>query len=548
MVVGAPGAAAEPLEAGLSALAARHAAVDEPGCVLAVRSGKDQALRAFGRSSIELGVANSADTVFHAGSIAKQFTAAAVLLLEADGKLSIEDPITKLVPELAATGGGIRIRHLLEHTSGIRDYSELLFISGGLDTGIITPETMLDLLSRQRRLNFPPGTRFSYSNSGYWLLGLIVQRASGQSLADFAAARIFQPLGMMHTRFLTDHATIVPGRAQGYRRSSNSKWQRSDYLIDVYGDGGLFTTAGDLMRWVDNLHSGEVGGRQLVARLRQTTRLADGQTVPWGLGLEVRSTPHGQTIGHGGRDFGFQAYMLDYPERGVTAVSLCNARDIDAYELANSAASLALPLIAAAPGATGVAPVPISKASPTVDLRPYEGTYFSPTALALRKIVVRDGQLVWSRGKGTVLEPTGPNRFRFAGAPITVVFSGFKGSTPQIVTVVNSTGPSPVTTVYDRTEPASPDLRQYLGTYRSDETGTQYKVERSTEERALAFRASPSFAFDATSLFLDGFGVGEDVIIRFQRNGGRISSMTVSTDRAQNVLFVRADGASKLKR
>lgn len=527
------------LETGLSALADRHSAPNAPGCAIIVRDPRGTAVGRFGLSSIEHGVPVDMETVFHVGSIAKQVTAVAILMLEAEGKLSLDDPLTRLVPEMSATGANIRIRNLLEHTSGIRDYGELLLIAGGLDTAPVSRELLLDLLSRQRALNFEPGTRFSYSNSGYVLLALIVERASGQTLADFAAARLFAPLGMAHTRFLSDHAAIVPHRAQGYRRAGRDAWQRADYLSDAYGDGGLFTTAGDLMRWTENLESGRVGGERVVRRLAQSTTLADGSTVPWGLGLEVRSSARGPTLGHGGRDFGFQSYQLLYPAAHVAAIALCNGREIDANQIAGDAAALSLPAPAPVVAAAAApAPGPGAAAVSNGDLQAFSGIWFSPVAQTIRRITFADGQLSWARGTGTRLEPTGPHGFRFANAPITVEFSDFIRDTPQTATVVNSGASVPTRTVYRRVAPAAADLAPYLGLYRSAETGTSYRVSRASDG-GLTFQANPSFAFTAAPQFLDAFTVGEDVIVQFQRRGNRIPGLTVSTDRARNVRFDR---------
>ena len=530
-------AAPSDVEAGLSALANRLSTTQGPGCAIALNSPQGNAARIFGLADIEHNVPVDVDTVFHVGSIAKQVTATAILMLQAEGKLSIEDPLTRWVPELAASGANVRLRHLLEHSSGIRDYGELLLISGGLAAGPVNREGLLDLLGRQRALNFEPGTRFSYSNSGHFLLALVVERASGQSLADFTATRLFAPLGMTRTKFLPNHAAIVAHRAQGYRRAGPNVWQRADYLSDVYGDGGLFTTAGDLMRWTENLETGRVGGETVMHRLAQATTLADGSTVPWGLGLEVRSSARGPTLGHGGRDFGFQAYQLVFPAAHVAAVALCNGREIDAYEIASQAAWLALP--SSAPITAPATPPPPIAPPPTAasaGLQAFAGTWFSPAALTIRRITFADGQLTWARGNGTRLEPAGRNAFRFSGAPISVEFDDFVRGAPQTATVVNSVAAT--RTVYRRVSSASADLDQYLGLYRSEETGTSYRVSRAPDG-GLSFKANPSFDLTATPQFLDAFAVGEDLIFQFQRRQGRVVGLTVSTDRARNVSFER---------
>lgn len=528
------------VEAPLEVLASAEQAADSPGCVLGIRVGAAAVTRAFGLSSIEHAVPNGPRTIFHAGSIAKQFTATAILMLEAEGKLSLEDPLTQLVPELAASASAVRIRHLLEHSSGIRDYGELLLIAGGLDTGPITREGVLDLLARQRQLNFLPGTRFSYSGSGYFLAALIVERASGQALADFAAERIFGPLGMTGTRFLADRSAVLPNRAQGYRRAPQGEWQRAEYLSDAYGDGGLFTTVEDMLRWTDNLRTGEVGGRPLVRRLAEPTRLSTGETVAWGLGLEVRSDRHGASLSHGGRDFGFHAYQLFYPQPNVAAIVLCNGRELDPYRLAGTAIAPALPPAASQARAAEAAEIAQGEQTMAAEADPqrYVGTYYNPRTLAVRRIELRGRDLFWPRGSGFVLEPRGRSRFRLAEQPVMVTFSAFDGGTPQRMTVANVGPGAPPPGVYQRMEPPHSDLDQYSGTYWSDETGTQYRVSPAANGR-LRFRANPSFALIAAPQFRDAFSVGEDLIFRFHRHRGRISGLTISTDRARDIGFAK---------
>src|SRR5688500_10291675 len=215
-------------------------------------------------ADLEHDAPNKSDMIFEAGSVSKQFTAAAVLLLAAEGKLSLDDPARKYVPELPDYGVPLTIRHMLTHTSGLRDWGELAAIAGWpRTTRAHTHAHALDIISRQKALNFPPGTEYSYSNSGYNLAAMIVARLSGKSFADFSRERIFEPLGMTRTSWRDDHTRIVKHRAIAYAQTGD-RFRINMPFEDVHGNGGLLTTVGDLLKWNENFVEPKVGDRPLV--------------------------------------------------------------------------------------------------------------------------------------------------------------------------------------------------------------------------------------------------------------------------------------------
>ncbi|HVF05653.1 MAG TPA: serine hydrolase domain-containing protein, partial [Frankiaceae bacterium] len=192
---------------------------DSPGCALGVfRDGHVAYARGYGMANLELGVALSPQSVLDIGSTSKQFTAMSVVLLARQGKLSLDDDVRKHIPELPAYEKRVTVRHLLTHTSGLRDYLTLWYLAGIDDADFTTDDEALEIITRQKVLNFLPGEQYLYSNSGFFLASVLVERVSGKSLARFAEENIFRPLGMRHTRFANDHTAIVPGRATGYAR------------------------------------------------------------------------------------------------------------------------------------------------------------------------------------------------------------------------------------------------------------------------------------------------------------------------------------------
>src|SRR5688572_5248685 len=227
---------------------------DSPGCAVAVsRNGTVVLERGYGMANLETATPIQPSSIFHVASVSKQFTAAAILLLERDGKLSLGDDIRKHLPEMPDYGTPITIRHLLTHTSGLRDQWELLSIARGrFEENRITEADVMDIVPRQTALNFKPGSEYVYSNTGYTLAGVIVKRVSGKSLREFAHERMFLVLGMEDTHFHDDYTMVVPGRAWAYAPREGGGWRNSIPNYDTYGATSLFTTVGDMLKWQAN--------------------------------------------------------------------------------------------------------------------------------------------------------------------------------------------------------------------------------------------------------------------------------------------------------
>src|SRR5262245_20385501 len=247
----------------------------------------------------------------------------AIVLLAQDGKLSLDDSIRKWVPEVPKFGAGITLRHLLYHTSGLRDYFTLLAVSGWPSDGPLTEQQFLALVGRQRGLNFQPGDEFLYSNTGYVLLSIVVRRAAGMPLREFAAERIFAPLGMTHTEFRDDHTTLIPQRAVGYQ-PVGSTYRLSQPEFDVVGDGGIYSTVEDLVKWDANFETGWVGGADGIALLQSPGKLNDGQPIQYALAQTIGQFHGIETFSHGGAYGGYRSTLLRFPEKNLSVITLCN--------------------------------------------------------------------------------------------------------------------------------------------------------------------------------------------------------------------------------
>lgn len=304
-----------------------------------VRQGSLIYSRGFGEANLFLHVRNTPTTAFYIASLSKQFTAMSILLLEQDGKLKLTDDVRRWVPEVPRLGK-ITLLDLLQHTSGLRDYYSLLSLNGWRPNELLTERDFLDLISRQRALNFAPGTEFLYSNTGYALLSIVVRRASGKSLRDFSDERIFRPLGMQNTQFRDDHTKPIDGEAIGYMAQAGG-YPVSIPQLDIVGDGGVFSTVEDLAKWDANFDSGLVGGRAGMQLLQQPGTLADGRSTGYALGLSVGLFSGSRVVSHSGAYGGYRSTYLRFPDEHLTVITLCNVSTMSS-QLAEQVANLYL--------------------------------------------------------------------------------------------------------------------------------------------------------------------------------------------------------------
>ena len=300
-----------------------------PGAsLLVVRDGSAVVRRSYGRSNLEDRIAATPETNYRLASVTKQFTAAAILLLSQDGKLALDDPVKKWLPSLPSSVDSVTITHLLTHTSGIIDYEDVM--PAGTVTQLHDAD-VLRLLESQDSVYFKPGTRYSYSNSGYSLLSLIVARASGKSFATFLRERIFLPLGMNHTVAYEEGISTVSNRAFGYTMKDGA-WTRKDQSTTsaVLGDGGIYSSIDDLAKWDAALYDSRLlsdESRRLAFTPHTATDQAD---VKYGFGWRIT----GETLWHSGETVGFRNVIVRNPSRRLTVVLLTNRDDPAPYETA----------------------------------------------------------------------------------------------------------------------------------------------------------------------------------------------------------------------
>jgi CubicO group peptidase (beta-lactamase class C family) len=430
-------------------LFARWDTPNSPGCALGVvQNGRFVYERGYGMANLDYDIPNAPNLVYYVGSDSKQFTAAAIGLLQLRGKLNVNDDIRKYLPEMpdyrATYGVPVTIDQLIHHTSGIRDIYTLMSLAGIRLEDVMTDETALKLIASQKELNFKPGTEFLYSNSGYWLLGQIVKRVTGSSLRVFADEQIFQPLGMTHTHFHDDPGHVMKNRAMSYENAAPGNGAgafRISYLqnFDKIGAGGLYSTVEDLQKWDENYYTHTVGGDALQALIHTRGVLANGDTIVYAFGNEVSTLNGLRTDEHGGSMMGYKAHILRFPDQRFSVLLTCNLGSINPQPLARQIAEVYLgdrmtkPAANAGPARTRSAPsagTPISAA----DAGRIAGTYYSDELDATYHIVAADGGLILRR----------PNSGDMRLEQLTAGVYRATGKTPgdQLTLHFDSTGPS----------------------------------------------------------------------------------------------------------
>lgn len=297
---------------------------ESPGCALGVyQNGRIVYERGYGMADLENDLPITPASVFYVGSLSKQFTAMAAAIAIQQGKLSADDPIRKYLPELPSYADQITVRHLVHHTSGLRDYNTLFAIAGRRGDEAYDNPTVLRITARQKALNFEPGTEYLYSNTGYTLLAIIVERATKTPFAEYAHQQIFKPLGMTVSHFHTDAGRLVKGRANAYAVGQGGT-RLDTPSNERAGAGGVFTSVRDLLHWDENFYTARVGGKALIEQVQTPGQLKNGSALDYAWGLTIGSYRGAKTVDHGGSLGGYRAHLIRFPEHHTSIAALCN--------------------------------------------------------------------------------------------------------------------------------------------------------------------------------------------------------------------------------
>jgi len=515
----------------VDAIFADYASQDGPGCAVAVsQDGQTTLTRAYGMANLEYDVPNTAETVFEPGSVSKQFTAAATIMLALDGRIALDDDIREYFPELPDYGEPITIDDLIHHTSGLRDWGSIAGIEGWpRTTRAHTHAQVLDIASRQEALNYPPGEHYSYTNTGYNLQAMLVERVTGKTFQEFSQERIFGPLGMTHTQWRDDYQEVVKNRSVGYIPDDDDGWRMLMPFENVHGNGGLLTTVGDLLKFTHNLDTGDVGGPEFIEAMHRRGVLDSGDTISYASGLFVGEYRGVREVQHSGGTAAYRGFLTRFPDHGLAVSIMCNAGNANPGRYAHEVAELYLE------DSLQEEPSPVEGRAVSAErLSDLAGTYREPLQGQALEIAAGEGVL---RMQGLELTPVSETRFENA---VGVVLDFAPGGDP-------AAGPTIKTPVSDavrleRVEPFAPaaeELAEYVGTYASDEAEATYRIE--VREGALALVDRYGEARPLRARYRDGFaGVGGMIVFRRDPTG-RVSGLSVRQGRVWDLRFRRID-------
>lgn len=509
--------------------ASKTNAAPAPGCAVGVSlNGQAVFEKAFGLAEIEHNVPNTPQTIFESGSVAKQFTAAALVLLQQDGKLSLDDPVKKYIPEIPDYGSPLTIRHMLNHTAGLRDWGSVMALTGvGRGDRVITQEVALDVIARQKALDFKPGNEYSYSNSGYNLAAIIVERVSKQKFGDFLAERLLKPLGMTNTSVRDDYQRIVPGRAQAYsRNSNNAPWRLNMPFMNVYGNGGMLTTVGDWLKWNAMLDARTFNAK-LVDELETRGVLNDMQKIGYALGLNVGDYKGLKDVSHGGSTAGYQTFLARYPDKKLSVAVLCNGTSPSAGGIAANVTDEILALASGQPTARDSVQVSEEQLKKHVGLYRDEKTRFPA------RLVVDGGSL---RFNGSPLRPQGDGTFIMQSS-IRLTFTFDKDGTPVSIEG-RDVGEYKKFVRETEWTPTAAELAPFTGDWYSEEADAKFTF--AVEGNNAFLKQRPASSFPLQPLYKDYFRYQGYIIWLTRDATGKVDKLHIGGSRMRDMPFVRA--------
>ncbi|CAN5304652.1 hypothetical protein BH20ACI2_BH20ACI2_25750 [soil metagenome] len=501
-----------------------------PGCAVGVSlNGESVFEKAFGLAEMEHNIPNTPQTIFESGSVAKQFTAAALVLLEQEGKLKLDDPVRKYIPELPVYGAPLTIRHLLNHTAGLRDWGSVMSLTGaGRGDRVVSQALAIDVILRQKSLDFTPGAEYSYSNSGYQLAAEVVERITKQMFPAFTEERFFKPLGMTKTSWRDNYQRLVPGRAQGYsRQGENAPWRLNMPFMNVYGNGGMLTTVGDWLKWNAMLDSRSMGA-PLVQALETQGILNNGRKIPYALGLVVDEYNGMKHVSHGGATAGYQTFLARYPDQKVSVAVLCNGTSPSAGSLAAAITDEIF-----GPGPSPAAQPEGMEGAPP-DLQKYAGLWRDEKTRNPVRTVFENGVL---RIGNTPLRLLKDGTFQGGSGPVRYTFKLDKDGN-RAVAERNLDGEVTRAIAETAWTPTAADLNSFGGDWLSEEASATFKFVVDGDMAFITQR--PTTRLPLQPLYKDHFSAPGGQVIWFTRDAsGKVDRLHVGGSRMRDMPFER---------
>ncbi|HUS02185.1 MAG TPA: serine hydrolase domain-containing protein [Chitinophagaceae bacterium] len=514
-----------------------------PGCAIGiVRNDSLIYAKGYGLANIEYQVPITPETIFHMASVSKQFSAYSIVLLARQGKLKLDDDIHKYLHWFPDLKQKITIRHLLNHTSGIRDQWQLLAISGTRLDDVIMQEHIVKLLSKQQALNFKPGEQYSYSNSGFTMLAEIVRSVTGQTLRQFTDSAIFKPLGMNNTHFHDDYNEIVKNRAYSYGRKNSNEYFNSILSYSNAGATSLFTNVTDMAKWIMNLYNPKIGTQKDIEQLTQKGILNNGKEQSYALGIVVDKYKGWKQYSHSGGDAGYRTYITAFPDLKMGFIVFSNLGNVNTvgqtYDIVDLFIRDTAAKLSAAP-----AVIDSSKAilKDVVNARKFAGDYLSDAGVPF-SFKLNDQILYWERfGRSDLLLKGGKDTFLVAQSLQVKFVFGTKGKD----TLVNQYWPEGERLLIKYTldnNQTQKQLQAYTGTYYSPELDTKYKIVLKENKLLLThnkYEDSKVTLIGKDDLRTDHWWMGHLKMLRNNKND--IAGFEVNDGRIMHLRFNKID-------
>lgn len=514
---------------------------NSPGCVMGIVKGDSLIYsKGYGIANMEYTIHNTPLTIYHMASVSKQFTAFSIVRLAREGKLKLDDDIRLYLPWFPDLKEKITIRQLLNHTSGIRDQWQLLAISGTRLDDVITQNQIIKILSNQRDLNFNPGSKHVYSNSGYTLLAEIVKSVSGKSLSKYTDSVIFKPLGMYNTHFHDNYREIVPNRAYSYTRLDRNHFANSILNYSNMGPSSLFTNVEDMSRWIMNFYNHKIGDQQDIEQLAQKGVLNDGKVINYALGITVNTYKGWKQYSHGGGDAGYRTYVSVFPDLKMGFIVFCNLDDTNPADLTYSIANLLIN------DTTRVSSnqAPKEKDNPTLDttsIKKYLGNFYSEDGILVKFELEKGKFLAKYEGHPVSLKKLQSDTFSIIELPfIQVIFN--RKSNISTAKVLFPEETYELTKASGKTIYTDKELMAYTGTYHCPELDCNYSIILKNHKLMLTnskYDDEPITIAEENHLFCNNWWMNHLYILRDKNK--TIRGFEVNSGRVMHLRFNKTD-------
>lgn len=509
-----------------------------PGCALAIiKDGEIIYKRGYGMADLENNVPITPQSVFYIGSVSKQFVTFCIALLVQEGKLSLDEDVREYIPELPDYGIPITIRHLIHHTSGLRDYLTLEDIAG-IPFGFYHEEDVLKLIACQKELNFHPGEEYLYSNSGYFLLSVIIHRASGKTLRQYAHEKIFKPLGMKNSRFHDNYTELINNRASGYLSEDGGKYKNFISTFDCVGSGGLFTSVEDLYLWDQNFYHHKVGGKEVFDLMHTLGTLNNGIKLDYAFGLEVKPYKGLKTVIHGGALGGYKSALFRFPEHNFSVICLSNLNSFDPSFLSYRVADVYLAEFFTEDKER---PAKVQAVElPREALKEKTGLYIRFESGEKIRVSLKEEKLyVTLQNRDYPLAPLNEFEFIVQNMPrkLSLQFERQKSEKPLLLHLIE-VGKRPRTYTSSKMEaPNNKQLSEYQGRFYSEELQVTFEIR--LEEGKLHFVHEKASQVPFKPLYMDFFQIG-GLRVHFVRNAEKeITGFLLDAGRVKNLRFTK---------